>query len=109
MFETWAVNAIRRQFVNLTVAPQAYHWRTAGGAEADIVLERDGRLYPIEVKCKTNLTGHDARGLRAFRETYARDPVMTGLIVYAGSECYRVDEHTIALPWNAAFRPVAAS
>jgi hypothetical protein len=25
---------------------------------------------------------------------------MTGLFVYAGSECYRVDEQTMALPWK---------
>ena len=104
MFETWAVNAVHRQFVGLAVPPQAYHWRTAGGAEVDLVLERDGKVYPIEVKCKSNLTRNDARGLRAFRETYPADRVMTGLIIYAGTECYRVDAHTIALPWNAALK-----
>jgi hypothetical protein len=89
--------------VDLAVPPQAYHWRTSGGAEVDLVLERDGKLYPIEVKCKTNLTRADARGLSAFRDTYDSDRVMPGLILYAGSECYRVDEQTIALPWNARF------
>jgi len=109
MFETWAVNAIRRQFVNLAVSPQAYHWRTAGGAEVDLVLERDGRLYPIEVKCKTNVSKHDARGLRAFRETYPNDVASTALIVYAGTQCYRVDENVIAIPWNAEFSQTAGN
>ena len=27
-----------------------YHWRTYGGAEVDIIIEYDGRFYPIEVK-----------------------------------------------------------
>ena len=102
MFETWAVNAIHRQFVTLGVPPQAYHWRTAAGAEVDLVLERDGKLYPIEVKCKTQPTRHDTRGLRSFRETYRRDPVQTALLIYAGRACYRIDDHTIALPWSAA-------
>jgi len=101
LFETWILNQIHGQFIQLQVPPTAHHWRTAGGAEVDIVLERDGRLYPIEVKCKSNVTGHDARGLRAFRDTYPRNQVMTGLIVYAGTECYRVNETTIAWPWNA--------
>lgn len=101
IFETWGVNAVHHQFVTLTVPPIAYHWRTVGGAEVDIVLERDGRLYPIEVKCKTHLNGHDSRGLRAFRQTYGPDRVMPALIVYAGEACYRVNPHTIALPWNA--------
>jgi len=100
IFETWAVNSIRRQFVSLSAPPQAWHWRTSGGAEVDIVLERDGKLYPIEVKCKTNLSKHDASGLRAFRNTYPGSRIMTGLIIYAGARCYNVDEHTIAVPWN---------
>jgi hypothetical protein len=27
--------------------------------------------------------------------------VIPALIVYAGDECYRVDEQTITLPWNS--------
>jgi uncharacterized protein len=105
MFETCAVNDVLRQFITLAVPPQAYHWRTGGGAEVDLVLERDGKLYPLEVKCKSHLTKHDTRGLRAFRETYPKARIMTGLIIYAGRECYRVDENTVALPWNAKVNP----
>jgi len=102
LFETMAVNLIHRQFILLPLAPQAYHWRTGAGAEVDTVLEWNGRLYPIEVKCSTKLSRHDTRGLRAFRETYAGRQIMKGLIIYAGDQCYSIDEHTIALPWNAA-------
>lgn len=103
MFETWAVNEVHRQFTPLSVPPQAYHWRTAGGAEVDLVLERDGKLYPIEVKCKSHVTREDARSLRAFAETYPSPSVMPGLIIYAGRDCLRVDERTTAVPWNAFF------
>lgn len=105
VFETAVINHIHGQFVQLSAAPQAYHWRTAGGAEADLVLERDGKLYPVEVKCKTNLTRNDARGLAAFRATYPAGRVMTGLLIHAGTQCYRLDDATIALPWNAVCRP----
>jgi hypothetical protein len=64
VFETWVVNNVHRQFSKLDVQPAAYHWRTAGGAEVDLVLERDGKLYPVEVKCKTKLSRRDTRGLR---------------------------------------------
>ena len=102
MFETRVVQDIFGQFVQLNTPPLAYHWRSAGGAEVDLVLERDGRLYPIEVKCKTRLSGHDTRGLRTFRDTYPRQDIAMGLIVYAGDTCYRVNQDTIALPWDAA-------
>jgi predicted AAA+ superfamily ATPase len=104
LFETWVVNDILRQGVTLPVPPQAYHWRTGGGAEVDLILELDGKLYPIEIKYKSNLGKHDARGLRAFRETYPKGRIMTGLIIYVGKECYPMDENTIALPWNPRLR-----
>ena len=102
IFETWAVNSIYRQFSLLPTPPQIYHWRSAGRAEVDLVLEVDGRLYPIEIKCKTTLSGHDTRGLRAFRDTYGPKLVAPGIIIYAGRECFRVDKYTTAVPWNAA-------
>lgn len=100
IFETWVANYICQQFATLSVPPNIYHWRTAGGAEIDLVLERNGKLYPIEIKCKTNLTKADLSGHRAFRETYAKNHVMPGLIIYAGSEPYKLDVNTLALPWN---------
>ncbi|RJQ59463.1 MAG: ATP-binding protein [Desulfobacteraceae bacterium] len=107
MFEAWVVNEVLRQGITLAMPPQAYHWRTGGGAEVDMVLERNGKLYPLEVKCKSHLTGHDVRGLRAFRETYPKEKIMTALMIYPGSDCYRVDEHTVALPWNMKLRGIS--
>lgn len=101
LFESWVVHCLRQQFVCLRMAPQLCHWRSAGGAEVDVVLELDGRLYPIEVKCGTSLSGHDARGLRAFRDTYGKK-VAPGLILYAGQDVVRLDRDTTAIPWNSA-------
>jgi uncharacterized protein len=98
VFETWAVNYIHEQFATMSVPPNAYHWRTSGGAKVDLILERGGKLYPIEMRCKTNLSKRDLTGLKAFRETYKN--VMPGLVIYAGAEVYKLDEHTTAIPWN---------
>lgn len=99
IFETWVVNYIHQQFATLSVAPHTYHWRTAGGAEVDLIIEKAGKLYPIEMKCKTNLSRADLTGLKSFRETYQKQ-VMPGLVIYAGSEIYKLDEFTLAIPWN---------
>lgn len=98
IFETWAVNYIHQQFASISVPPFCYHWRTAGGAEVDLILEKNGMLYPIEIKCKTNLSKSDLSGLQAFRDTYQN--MQPALIVYAGTEIYKIDSHTIAIPWS---------
>jgi len=67
----------------------------------DLILELDGRLFPIEMKCRTNLNKHDTRGLRAFRNTYGEKKVAPAVIVYAGQECFRLNETTTAIPWQS--------
>lgn len=103
LFETAISNTIHAVLETISGGARLFHWRTNGGAEVDLVLMRDNKLFPIEIKLKGTLTKHDARGLNAFMQTYAHTttPVMPGLIIYGGSDCYFLDEHIIALPWNA--------
>ena len=99
LFESWAACWLSRLTIQLPTPPHFYHWRSAGGAEVDIVMERDGFLYPIEIKCKTMLSRHDTQGIRAFKETYG-DKVKRGIIIYAGKECVPVSDVALAVPWT---------
>ncbi|OIP27622.1 hypothetical protein AUK22_05345 [bacterium CG2_30_54_10] len=101
IFESWVVNEIRRQFITLDVSPNMYHWRTSGGGEVDLLLERDGTLFPIEIKCKSHLSSHDTRGIRAFRETYPKRKIAPGLVINAGSGGSRINQMAFGVPWSA--------
>lgn len=100
VFETFVISFLLNQAATMSMPPQAWHWRTSAGAEVDLVFERDGKLFPIEVKCKHALSVRDASGLRSFRATYPKK-AMPGLIVYAGSEVFQLADGAIAVPWNA--------
>lgn len=100
IFESWVVCWIVRMAQQMPAIPNFYHWRTNGGAEVDLVMDIDGYLYPIEIKCQTRLTANDARGIRAFRDTYGSDRVKTGLIIYAGDVCREISDCTVCIPWN---------
>jgi predicted AAA+ superfamily ATPase len=100
LFETWVVNYIQEQFA-FTPLANCYHWRSHGGAEVDLILERDGAFYPIEIKCKSRATKADASSLHSFRQTYANKNIMPGLVIHAGEESYLIDQETFALSWKA--------
>jgi len=101
VFETWVLNEIKRQMGGLTTQPNVYHWRTTAGAEVDMILEIDGKYYPVEAKFTSSLSKSDTSGIRAFNETYKdKMNILTGLVVYAGRECYRLRDNVIAVPWN---------
>ncbi len=51
--------------------PEIFYWRTAGGAEVDLVIEHEARLLPIEVKAAKRISIHDLRHLEIFLADYA--------------------------------------
>ncbi len=101
LFETYCLNQIQAFAKSLNLQPHFYHWRSNGGAEVDLILERDGCLFPLEFKCKTALTKRDAQGIQAFRKTYQEQQrIAPGLVMYAGDYFIRLSEDVYALPWN---------
>jgi predicted AAA+ superfamily ATPase len=46
----------------------AHFWRTAGGAEVDLLLERGGALHALEIKTARATSPYLARGLRAIMD-----------------------------------------
>ncbi|MFA6291223.1 MAG: ATP-binding protein [Victivallales bacterium] len=100
LFETWAVNEIRKQCSLLSSPPAIYHWRSHGGGEVDLILERDGVLYPMEMKMTTRPSRNDARGISAFRNTYPNANIAAGAVICCANRTYKISENTYAVPWN---------
>lgn len=100
LFESAVAGEIRRLAAALAAPPALYHWRSQGGAELDLVLERDGVLFPIEIKLASRPGKRDARGIHAFRETYPQLRVAPGLVLAPCEQALRLSEHAWALPWD---------
>jgi predicted AAA+ superfamily ATPase len=100
LFETWVVNEIRKQSSLLAFPANMYHWRSHGGGEVDLILERDGVLYPIEIKMKTQPSRSDSLGISAFRKTYPDANIAMGAVICCCSRAYKISENVYAVPWN---------
>ena len=92
------MTAILKRIAALTVQPSYYHWSTHAGAEVDLVLEMDGRLWPFECKAGTKITKHDASGIKAFRETYPDRADTPGAIVAPVQEIRRLTPDIWVIP-----------
>ncbi len=101
LFETYVFNLVRALNQSLDYPGELFHFRSHGGAEVDLLLSQGNRFFPMEVKCKTQLSRHDARGIHAFIETYPDLDVPLGLILYPGERCFYVTEKVLALPYLA--------
>jgi len=102
VFETAMVCEIIKQAATLPARPAFYHWRSAGGAEVDLLLERDGTLYPIEIKLTANPTRRTASGILAFRAAHPDRKLANGMVLCAVEEPRWIADEVLALPWNLA-------
>lgn len=102
LFETAVVNEIRKQLLWMTAGCNLYHWRSHAGAECDLILERDGIYFPIEIKAKTKPSRSDTTGITAFRNAYPHLQIANGLVICLAENSYPLSEHDYALPWHVA-------
>jgi uncharacterized protein len=100
LFETAVIAEIRKLCGSLATQPSVYHWRSHAGAEVDLVLERDGTFYPIEVKMGSHPSRRDARGIAAFVATYPKLTIAPGLVIAPVQRVERLSETSYVLPWD---------
>lgn len=50
LLENYAVSKIIKSYQNAGQGPFLYYYRDKDAREIDLILERDGKLFPIEIK-----------------------------------------------------------
>ncbi len=102
LFETAVFAEVRKQSAQLSPRPRLYHWRSASGAEVDLLIERDGKFFPIEAKVKSQPSRRDARGIKALRDSYPALNIQPGLVIAPTRKFLKLSDDDYAMPWNAA-------
>ena len=100
LFETAMAGELIKQAAVLSTRPVFYHWRSAGGAEVDLILERDGILYPFEIKLTASPNRRMVSGIEAFRKAHTHLKVANGALLCAIEQPRWISEKVMALPWN---------
>ncbi len=100
LFESAVCAELRKQMAVMTAAPRLHHWRSYGGAEVDLLLERDGMFYPIEVKLHSRPSRKDTKGIAAFRQAHPQLRIAPGLVIAPTDALLPLSDHDWALPWD---------
>ena len=98
MYETFAVNELRRQASALDSEVSFHQYRDSRGREIDLIVERsEGGLICIEIKAGSTVRPADARTLAWFRDLTG-DRFDLGIVLYAGRHPLALSERIVALP-----------
>ena len=86
MLETFVVGELRKQLSWTDSRTTLYHFRTARGAEVDLVLEKaDGTIAAVEVKASATVSPSDFAALRILRDQLG-ERFRAGAVLYLGDQ-----------------------
>jgi uncharacterized protein len=100
IFENLVVADIYKTLLHCGEEPALYFWRTAAGAEVDLVVDIGSRLVPIEIKSSATPRPEMARSITAFRRDLG-DRVGDGYVIHPGRTALPLGGGTLALPFAA--------
>jgi uncharacterized protein len=104
LLETFVGGELARQIEWATGRVELMHYRDAGGAEVDWVLEdARGRLVGVEVKATTSPTAGDFKGLRAFAANVGQR-FHRGVVLHTGHATVPMGDRLWAMPIDALWR-----
>ena len=96
-WEGMAIEEILRQLAALGAGVEYSHYRTAGGAEVDLVLRGDFGLVAVEVK---HASAVDARALRPLRDFVAEHKARLGLVLNTDIAPRLYEDRILGVPLN---------
>jgi predicted AAA+ superfamily ATPase len=107
-FEHWLVLQIIYLNRALKKGWSLSSYRTEGGAEVDLVIERDRDIIGIEIKASRNIATRDARGLASLAETIGRYKPLRRWIAAQVDEVERLPDGTEVMPFLMLLDRLAA-
>lgn len=99
ILETWVYGQLVRSFANAGENPRLSYYRDRNGAEVDFILEKNGYLYPMEVKRSSSPSMDDLRWIKQI--PLGSSELRPG-IIFCTAESY------IPMPFGAAGFPISA-
>ena len=99
ILETWVYGQLVRSFANAGESPRLTYYRDRNGAEVDFIHEKNGCLYPMEVKRSSSPSTDDLRWVKHIPLGSAQ---LRPGIVFCTANSY------IPMPFGAAGFPISA-
>ncbi len=103
LFESWIITSIRNLLVSKTTNFRMSTYRSASGAEVDLILNIGDIELAIEIKASQNVGKSDLLGLISFAEVSENSP--TKMIIYLGEYAKKIDDVSV-LPYLQALKQI---
>jgi len=98
LWETHVVLQVVRHYVSRGKSVPLWFWRTAQGAEVDLLIEKGGRFTAVEAKFTEKPQTSDRKGFEALKKFYGENSLIRGWVACRTSRPYELDDTVSAMP-----------
>lgn len=96
IFENWIISEIQKNRYNQGINSGLYYFRDSVGNEVDLIMEKDGTTFAIEIKAAKKVTTAMASGLKYWQKNVREG---SSLLIYGGDRDRPVNDQLTALSW----------
>jgi len=100
LFEGLIIGEAWKTFLNHGQRHSAFFWRSHDGLEVDLIIQAQGRLWPVEIKLTSTPSVNHARGLDRFKRLAGQEAATQGTIVCNIEKKIDLPGNNVALPWT---------
>jgi predicted AAA+ superfamily ATPase len=97
-FEGLVVEELAALAATHAVRPELFFWRTAAGAEVDLLVAMGREVLPFEIKLGATVDARELAGLRNCMDDLG---LRRGWVIYTGKERRSIGRGIELLPWTA--------
>lgn len=98
-FETFAITEIIKSYLYRGEEPPIYYFRDKEGHEVDLVIEKNGEIYPVEIKIASRIMQDDIKNINYLRGKIPN--IKQGSIVCFSNKHLPIDRKTSIVPVNS--------
>lgn len=95
-FETWVVTEIIKSFINQGKEPPLYYYRDKDMVEIDLMIWRDNKIFPIEIKKSANPGKESVKNFNTLKRTNLE--IGSGIVICMYPEVFPIDEKNYRVP-----------
>lgn len=98
IFETFVIGEILKSYYNAGKEPDLYYYRDSNGSEVDLLIYRDGTLYPVEIKKTASPNLKDIKHFKVLETAYSSVKIGQGGVICSYEKVLPLGENNRIIP-----------
>jgi hypothetical protein len=100
IFETFVISEVVKSYYNAGKEPNIYFYRDTNGSEVDLLIVRDGTLYPVEIKKTASPNLKDIKHFKTLQDAYPDMIIGEGGVICSYDGVLPLGEKNRIIPVN---------